>query len=401
MPTAGLHKLLSRRRLTIIGLNSGTSADGIDAAALTIARGRHGVRVTCLKTLGRRYPKPLRERILNAADTPAIDPAELIYLDTTLGRAFGRVALQLAQRLHSDGITVQAVASHGQTVRHLPQPTKYLGHRLWGTLQLGSLDHIAATTGLITIGDFRPADIAAGGEGAPITSAAVRRMLPPGIRSQLLVNIGGISNYFYFASPRSGLTDQAADCGPGNSLIDILAQRLFGRTYDRNGSLARRGCLSQRLLSLLRLMPPGQRRTLSTGREQFGQAMADEIIRQAKRLRLKAHDIMCTATELTALGIADAVRPLLHKDDHLQKLYLTGGGRHNGFLVSRLQDYLPDWPLGDVDETGFDGDYLEAASFAVMGEACLRSESLTLVSRQNRPGPILGHLVQPPNDRKN
>ena len=394
MVPAGLGKLLNRRRLTIIGLNSGTSADGIDAAAVTISRTADRIHIKSGPTLGRRFPKTLRERILAVADAPTVDPAEIIYLSTTLGKAFGRAAATLRHRLRVDGVTVHAVASHGQTVRHLPSPNRYLGRLVRGTLQLGSLDHIAAITGLVTIGDFRQADIAVGGEGAPITTGAMRRLLPPRYRSRLIVNIGGMSNFFYFASRKSSLIDSAIDCGPGNSLIDILAQKLFGRSYDRNGALARRGRLSGRLLSLVRVSPDKRQQTISTGREQFGPVVADEILRRGRQLRLSRNDIIRAATELTALAIADATRPLLEQDHNLRELYLTGGGRLNKFLMHRLEHYLPGWPIRLIDETGFDGDYLEATSFAVMGEACLRSESLSV--RPDGCEPVLGHVVQPP-----
>jgi len=292
---------------------------------------------------------------------------------------------------------VHAVASHGQTIRHLPGSVRVGRYRVNGTLQLGSLDHIAAATGLTTVGNFRQADVAVGGEGAPITIGAMARLFGDRTRSRLIVNIGGMSNYFYI--PAGAQIVSGRDCGPGNVLCDLLMRHLFDKPWDRNGRVASRGRVSQRLLSLLLAHPFFNGRTASTGREAFGTAMVREIISFGRRFDVPDEDLLATAAELTTMTIATSVFPLVERNAKLADLYLMGGGRRNRHFCNRLAHHLPDLDIKPVEELGVDGDYIEAAAFAVMGAACLRSETLpgtaTAAKRKTRE-PISGHIVQPP-----
>lgn len=394
-----LEKLLGRKKLTIIGLNSGTSVDGVDAAAVQISRG-HGTRgIKYLDGFTRKFPAKLRTRVFAAADCEKITPEELVLLDGALGRFFGQAAQTLQKRLQLRNIKIDLVASHGQTIRHLPEAIDHATVKLSGTLQLASPERIAAATNTVVVADFRQADVAAGGEGAPITAGAVERLIASPTQPILLVNIGGMANYFYFPGPSSGARPRAADCGPGNSLSDLLATQLFDKPFDRGGRLASRGGVSERLLSLLSADPFFTARRASTGRETFGTRMARTITDFGKDNRLDAHDLMRTAAELTSRSVATAVWPLIDRDAELDKLYLTGGGRHNSFFVERLRHYLPDLDIAPVEELGYNGDYLEAVSFAVLGEAALSGEALPIHSPRKRgKAGVLGRIVQPPVD---
>ncbi|HOP06235.1 MAG TPA: anhydro-N-acetylmuramic acid kinase [candidate division Zixibacteria bacterium] len=387
-------RLTDRKRLNVVGLNSGTSADGLDLAAMAIDRRR----ISFIAGTKRKFPSELRRMIHRIADGKNVALDELVYLDNYLGDFIGRAAAGFIKRLAGKGTTVHLIASHGQTVRHLPTGGNYLGRLFRGSLQIGSLDMIAARTGLPVVGDFRQADIAAGGEGAPITTAAMGRLFSSKTEPRLIVNIGGMSNFFYFPeSPGGKIKLKAADCGPGNALLDLLAQMLFDQPFDRGGRLAERGKLSQRLLALLLGQSFYSARERSTGREQFGLELARTIVNQGKRLKLSRYDIMRTAAELTTLSIASAVWPLVKKDLFLDKLYLTGGGRNNRFFVKRLQYHLPDLQVEKIDSLGIDGDLVEAACFALLGESCLRSEPTRLPGGPTR-SPVLGHFVQPPSE---
>lgn len=385
-------KLTDRKRLNVVGINSGTSADGLDLAAVEISTDR----VRYLAGSSRRFSPELRGMIHRIADSNSVSLDELIYLDNYLGDFIGRAAAHFAGRLADRGVKIHLLASHGQTVRHLPGGRKDLGRKLRGSLQLGSLDRIAARSGLPVAGDFRQADIASGGEGAPITTTAMGRLFGSKNEPRLIVNIGGMSNYFYIpelSGAKAGI--KAADCGPGNSLVDLLAQMLFDKPMDRGGRLAERGKLSQRLLSLLLGQSFYSARERSTGREQFGLELTRQIARQGKQLKLNRYDIMRTAAELTTLSIASAVWPFVKKDVLLDKLYLTGGGRNNRFFGKRLQYHLPDLQVERIDSLGIDGDLVEAACYALLGEHCLRSRPTRLPGGPMR-SPVLGHIVQPP-----
>ncbi len=394
-----MRSLIDKQHLVVLGLNSGTSADGLDLAAVKIVRSKSGARAKLLAGKTRKYPAKLRELVLEAAESPDTAIEKLIHLDNALGQFYGRAAAAFLKELKAKGITVHAVASHGQTIRHLPEKVKLAGFSVRGTLQIGSLDQIAVATGLSVIGDFRQADIAVGNEGAPITVAAMERLMGHKTESRLIVNIGGMSNYFYFPAGNSDLRIQAADCGPGNVLCDLLAGRLFEKKYDRGGKLAKKGTISRRLLLLLLAEPFFTNKTTSTGRETFGSEMADRIVAQGSKLKLSGQDLMATAAELTASAIAKSVCGIITQDKRVRKLYLTGGGAHNKFITERLADLLDLSGVTSVSAIGFDPDLVEASAFAVMGEACLRSEPIRTRfdgKSLQRLMPVPGRIVQPP-----
>lgn len=389
----------ARRRLHILGINSGTSIDSVDLALVRVDR--RGRSVTCAYVTGseRKYPPALRERLLAAAGSQSISFTELTSLDNELGLFIGRTARAFMSRLARRRIRVDSVASHGQTIQHLPGSRAQGGRLSHGTLQIGSLEQIAAQTGVIVTGDFRQADIASGGEGAPITVGAMHRLLSDRKESRLIVNIGGIANYFFFPAGKSLRYVQAADCGPGNLLSDQLAVRQFNRPFDRNGELACAGQVSKRLLTLVLADPVFTgRRTVSTGRESFGAALVERLCKLAGELELSLNDIMATTAQLTVEAIAASVLKMKLPPMDRGKLYLTGGGARNRFFVRGLRDRLPGIALERIDSLGIPAGLVEAAAYAVMGEACLRGESLAapVTGLRRDAHPILGKIAQPP-----
>ena len=394
-----LKRLQKKKRITVLGLNSGTSADGLDLAAIEIDRSRRHYRVRFLAGRTGRYPAELRRMILTLADSELVSAEDLIRVDQALGLFFGRTAAAFIRHLLKQDIRIDAVASHGQTIRHLPQLEKMAGYVVRGSLQLGNLDRISSLTDKLVIGDFRQADIALGGEGAPITVAAMERLFGVPDESRLIVNLGGIANFFFFPARRSRLAAAASDCGPGNSLSDLLSQRLFGELFDRGGARAMKGQVCQRLLSLLGREPFFDHKTASTGREAFGASLAGRIIDYGKKLRLSKADMLATTAEVTVASIADSVQTFVNRDPHLHKLYLTGGGVRNRFFRQRLQELLGGLEVDSIASLGYNPDLVEASAYAVMGEACLRSEALPTrfgrAARQKR-WPVLGRIVQPP-----
>ena len=391
-----LRRLIPRSTLNVLGVNSGTSADGLDLAVVRLGGAARSPRLLAGST--RRFPSALREMILDVADSPAIPLETVVHLDNVLGRFIGETAARYMKKLQQQHIRVDLIASHGQTVRHVPPNRQLERYLVNGTLQLGSLDRIAARSGCLTTGDFRQADIACGGEGAPITTGAMRVLFADASESRLIVNIGGMANYFYFSARKKALI-AARDCGPGNSLSDILSAVLYDEPFDRNGRHAAAGTINRRLLSLLTRRPLLERNQLSTGRELFGPKLAGRMIKFGELHHLPVEDIMATVAELTITGIAEAVRPLFDKDRSLTTLYLMGGGRRNRHFRRRLADCLTGVEIRLIDELGIDGGVVEAAAYAVMGAACVRSEHLPGPITKNtttRLRPILGHIVQPP-----
>jgi anhydro-N-acetylmuramic acid kinase len=397
-----LRDLISRRNLTILGMNSGTSADGLDLAVVRFTRNRDGLRSRFIAGRTVRYPKALRAVILKGMSAEQQAVAELVYLDSAIGQFFGRTAAEYLKELRARGIRVDALASHGQTIRHLPQIVGYAGFRAHGTLQLGSLDCIAAATGKVVVGDFRQADVALGNEGAPITVAAMALLFGSAAESRLILNLGGMANFFHI--PRGCRTGdiQAADIGPGNVLCDLLAEQLFGRRYDAGGRLAMRGKVSPRLLSVLRHHRFFTGRQMSTGREDFGQPMVERMRSVGAKLRLDHHDVMATAAELTVSAVGARLRPLVEQDRYVTKLYLTGGGVYNRYFREGLARQLPGLTIASVEELGIDPDLVEASAYAAMACACLGSEPLPTVfvtGRRQKLQPVLGKIVQPPTKK--
>lgn len=386
----------TKSSLTVLGLNSGTSADGLDMAVVRVPRSMNQP-VTLLDSCHKNFPSAVRDTILSLADSSTTSLEEVIALDSLLGQFFGNEAAAYLQRLGKKRLVVDAVASHGQTVRHRPHHRLMAGVKTHGTLQLGSLAQIAARTGKVVVGDFRQADIALGNEGAPITVSAVARLFQHPRHSRLIVNVGGMANYFYIPKGGRPAGVRAADCGPGNVLSDLLCQRLFNKPYDRNGALARHGEVSRRLLTTLTSMKFFDDSATSTGREQFGAALADRLVREGKRLGLSAHDLLATALELTVYGISRKVTPLLKRDRSMQTLYLTGGGVFNSFLTERISASLGGLKVQSVAELGMDPSMTEPASYAIMGAACLWSQPMVTRFGVKQPRlPILGVIAQPP-----
>jgi len=394
-----LGKLLTRKQLTVLGINSGTSADGIDLAVVRINRQGSKVSVKFVAGVEKKYPPKIRELALTTADSRVMEIDQLVRLDQLLGQLYARIAAQYLKVLQRSKIKIDLIASHGQTVRHLPLARKWQGFEVRGSLQLGSPEQIAAETGLMTVGDFRQADIALGNEGAPITVAAMARLFAESKEPRLIVNIGGMSNFFYFPAGGRENRIEAADCGPGNSLCDLLSRRLFNEKFDRNGRRAARGQVSQRLLHLLLGEAFYNGGSVSTGRETFGPVMVDRIVAFGKRFDLDNEDLIATAAELTVRSIVACIKGPASRDKALRSLYLTGGGAHNRFLVRRLSELSGGLSVSNVGALGIDPGLVEAAAYAVMGEACLRSEALPTRfgrGRKQKVKPVLGRIVQPP-----
>ncbi len=370
-----IQKPLNKKSLVVIGINSGTSADSLDLSAVKITNKKPVLSVKFIQGKTVAYRRTLSDRLQWAVVDRSLKLEEAMLLDRELGDLIGREAAKFATALKKNKIVPHLVASHGQTLRHLPGRIKISGKPAHATMQIGHAESIAARSGLCTVADFRQADIAVGGEGAPITSVAMWHLFSDKKRDRLLLNIGGIANYFFIPAGAGPDKMIARDCGPGNSLIDLLARKYFDRPYDSQGRLASRGRVSQRLLTILladdflkgKFGP-------STGRERFGGKFVDKIVRWSSKLKLSKYDIMATTAELTAVTIVDHIRRLggKHKPD---VLYLFGGGARNRFIVEGLKQGLPGIKIDTVKKLGCDPDFVEAVCYAIMGAMTIRGKT--------------------------
>ncbi|MBP5975892.1 anhydro-N-acetylmuramic acid kinase [Brasilonema sp. CT11] len=347
----------------VIGLISGTSVDGIDAALVDISGTDLDIKIELVAGATYPYPADLRERILAVCAGAAISMAQLAELDDAIACTFAQAA-QNIQIGHHNPILI---GSHGQTVYHKPpsQPITPIGY----SLQLGRGESIANQTGITTVSNFRVADIAAAGHGAPLVPRIDAALLSSSQEARCIQNIGGIGNVTYIPLRRDNWLEKirAWDTGPGNSLLDLAVEHLTNgtKTYDENGSWAASGTpcspLVEHWLSqdYFHLPPPK-----STGRELFGVDYLHQCLQDAQAYQLSPADFLATLTELTAASIVHSYRTFLPQMP--QRVLLCGGGSRNLYLKRRLQVLLESVPVVTTDEVGLSADFKEAIAFAVL-----------------------------------
>lgn len=338
---------------------SGTSADGIDVALARIAgrpalsgKGRgttrgggrggagRGLVARLLRHTTIPYPAGVREAVLRIASGAAVTTAEISQLNFLLGELFARAAMSALGRWKISERRVALIGSHGQTVFHQGAAADFLGSKVASTLQLGHPAVIAAETGITTIGDFRPADMAAGGQGAPLVPFVDYLLYRHARRGRVALNIGGIANVTVIPAGARAGDVFAFDTGPGNMLLDALAQRYTGgkQMYDASGAMARGGKLLPGLLDELLADDYFARRPpKSAGREQFGPAYVERIVAWAEQNGARPEDVMRTMTSFTALTIADAFRQFVAPAAEIHDVVVSGGGARNPVLMSTLQ----------------------------------------------------------------
>ncbi len=356
-----------RKPLRVIGLISGTSADGIDAAFVNLTGTEADLQVELLAGETFSYPEDLRSRILSVCRGDPIAVSELADLDDAIASEFATATIAIQQQ----NSTAQLIGSHGQTVFHRPKGQTQFAPRLASSLQLGRGDAIAHLTGLPTISNFRQADIAVGGEGAPLVSRIDACLLSHPTAATCVQNVGGIGNLTYL--PPRQLSQPFAegvcgwDTGPGNSLLDLAVQKLSGgdRSYDENGNWAATGTPCPELVDRWLQHPFFQQPPpKSTGRELFGWAFLHQCWPDFKTLQLGDADILATLTELTAASIALSYRQFLPQIP--DRVLLCGGGCRNRYFKQRLQALLPSVEISATNDAGLNSDFKEAIAFAIL-----------------------------------
>ncbi len=395
----------SKKTLRVAGLMSGTSADGVNVAIVDI----HGRKVELLAYETFPYSPAMRKSILALCRPETASVNNICHLNHVLGEVFAEAVVTLCGRSGIPLASIDLIGSHGQTIWHSPQGPRYRGRTIRSTLQIGEPSRIAQRTGITTVADFRPRDMAAGGEGAPLVPYADHVLFSDRKLCRAVQNIGGIANVTFLpagsdAVGRSSLrpyghtTNEvviAFDTGPGNMVMDDLIRRITEgkRHYDRGGAMAARGNVREALLRQMLRHPFLRRRPpKSTGREQFGQSYCERLYREARRLRLSAEDTLATATAFTAATIATACRRFLPRMP--DEMILCGGGAHNATLVQMLQSQLADVRIRSMDEFGISVDAKEAVSFAVLAYATIHgvANNIPSVTGANEPV-VLGKIV--------
>lgn len=370
----------------VIGLMSGTSVDGIDAALVDISGNDLDIKVELIAGETFPYPVELREKILAVCAGESISMLELAELDDNIARAFA----EAAQKIQLGYKAATLIGSHGQTVYHRPA-TREVGNGKLGmgsqkkspiqysepgtevkmgySLQLGRGSLIANMTGITTVSNFRIADINVGGQGAPMVPKIDAALLSHPLEVRCIQNIGGIGNVTYLPARSGDWLEEILgwDTGPGNSLLDLAVTHLTdgAKTYDKDGEWAASGVPCQTLVEqwlqqyFFHLLPPK-----STGRELFGVSYLHQCLADASAYELSPADFLATLTELTAASIVQSYRDFLPKMPH--RVLLCGGGSRNLYLKRRLEVLLETSTVQTTDDLGLNGDSKEAIAFAVL-----------------------------------
>jgi anhydro-N-acetylmuramic acid kinase len=397
-----LLRVLARDPKLVLGLMSGTSADGLDCALVEVAGSGLSTQVRGVRA--RTYPYSEEERArLHALFAPDLPCREASSANFWLGEVFAARALRFLADVGVSPAEVDLIGSHGQTIYHLPPsalrtapgaPTAAAPGsfaRVPSTLQIGEPAVIAARTGILTVGDFRVADLALSGEGAPLVPFCDYLLYRQPGRLRALQNIGGIANVTLVGERLADLI--AFDNGPGNMMIDVLAERASGGAlaYDRDGVLSAMGRVQEDVLSeLLRdpylAAPPPK----STGRERYGRGFTEALLLRYPERR--PVDLLATAVELTARAIAGSLA-----GRRVDEVLLSGGGAHNRTLRGRIEALLAPVPVRLFAEGGADADCKEAVAFAVLAVQAVHGQpgSVPQVTGAAAPA-VLGKLCLPP-----
>jgi len=370
---------------------SGTSVDGVDVAVVDITKQK--VHLLAFDVFP--YSPALRREILSLCRPETARLDNICHYNFVLGEVFADAIIKLCRKSGISLSSIDLVGSHGQTIHHNPRGKRYSQTTIRSTLQIGEPSVIAQRTGITTVADFRPRDMAAGGEGAPLVPYADYFLFGHDQLSRAVQNIGGIANVTFLPSGCKQDDIIAFDTGPGNMVIDSIIRLISGgkQRLDLGGKMAAQGTVDKSLLNemlrhpFLRRHPPK-----STGREEFGSSFAGRIYQKAAKKGLSETDIVATVTAFTANSIAWAYHQFLPTMP--DEVILCGGGSHNNTLVEMLRSELPNAKMLSTEDFGISVDAKEAVSFAILAWATINGLTNNVPSVTGADQPvILGKII--------
>lgn len=351
--------------MIVAGIMSGTSADGINAALVRIGRGHSRQTIELIGHVERPYPARVRTAVLAAMNASRARVGDLAQLSFLLGELYADAVIAVQRRFR---VNAALVGCHGQTLYHQGEPGEFLGRKITATWQTGEAAIIAARVGVPVISDFRPADLAAGGKGAPLVPYLDYLLFRDPKMGRVVQNIGGIANLTAIPAGVDSSDLLAFDTGPGNMVIDAVMEFLYSHPLDRGGKIAESGSVIEPVITKTMSQRFFRRRPPKTaGREEFGREFVRDFVRACGRARKQ--DIVATATALTAESIADAVKRFVaSRSSSYSEMIVSGGGARNKTLFSWLRERLV--PLGIQlrfsDDFGLPSEAKEAVAFAVL-----------------------------------
>jgi anhydro-N-acetylmuramic acid kinase len=381
--------------MIVAGVMSGTSADGIDVALVRISSASRVHFQPRIKLLGHAafpYPRDVRRAVLSAMNARRASVADLARLNFLLAELYAEAVLATQKRFD---FKAELVGCHGQTLYHQGEPERFLGRKIAATWQTGEGAVIAARLRVPVVSNFRPADMAAGGKGAPLVPFFDYLIYRDARVSRIVQNIGGIANLTAIPAGASIKKVRAFDTGPGNMVIDAVTERLFGERYDSGGRIAASGAVLEGVVAHLMHLPFFRRRPPKTaGREEFGREFVQEFMKYCGRAN--KHNVVATATALTVRSIADALRRfVITRHTSFSEFIVSGGGANNPTLLAMLANELR--PLGlqirSSDEFGVPSEAKEAMAFALLAYQTWHRQPSNIPSATGATRPaILGKI---------
>lgn len=391
-----LHTVAKQPQRLVVGLMSGTSLDGLDIALCRIVGSGTATTLELLRFDTKGYTDDFRNRIRQIFAKRTIDQQVLSGLHALIGQTHGAL---VNEALHEWGVQandVDLLASHGQTVFHAPQSLTGTTDYPNSTLQLGDGDHLAITTGIITISDFRQKHIAAGGEGAPLAAYGDYLLFTDRQETRVLLNIGGIANFTLLpATEGGGDPSFATDVGPGNTLMNQYMLAHFGKEMDRDARVASTGTVNELLLEALlshdffELSFPK-----TTGPELFNLQYLTEAQRASGTAHLHLPDVMATLVAFSAAAITASIKRAVQAYDN-PHVYISGGGLHNPLLVDYITDSLSGVPVSSFEVLGLAPDAKEAALFALLANETIAGKATNSTSILDSPAVCMGKISFP------
>ena len=372
-----LHKIACKKQRVIIGLMSGTSLDGLDIALCAFEGSglTTEFKLKNFKTVP--YDDAFRKNVLAVFSKKDTDLEKVCLLNKSIANSHAYMIMQTLSEWGVAASDVDLIASHGQTIYHAP---KHLHGDEAGdaTLQVGDGDHIAVATGIITLSDFRQKHIAAGGEGAPLAAYGDRILFSKENENVILLNIGGIANFTFLPSLKSGNNMFSTDCGPGNTLMDAWMQRHFPEhNFDKDALVALQGRVNEDLLKQLKDHPFFQLPfPKSTGPELFSIQYVEEAMSKTNTNDLSTEDVMATLNRLTASVICESLQTT-PSNGYEVSILASGGGMHNPLIMSYMQENLPGMKVQSTAERNINPDAKEAILFAILANECIAGEEET------------------------
>lgn len=366
-----------KKTRTVAGIMSGTSLDGIDCVIIQLSQQHDGIAWTLLTHIHKKFPSELSDALRRNSDPATSRVDEINDLNQALSYHYAGTVKRASSKA---GKKIDLIGCHGQTVYHRPGKERKYGTRFGATLQLGDPATLAVLTGIPVVGNFRSADIALGGQGAPLVPYADYLLFRDSAISRLLINIGGIANFTFL--PRNPKPSRiiAFDTGPGNMVIDALMKNYFRKNYDKNGSTARKGTVNEKLFMKLVQHPYLRRRPpKSTGREEFGGLFLKKLNKYIPAGCSK-EDVITTVSEFTAWSIFYSYSQFIPAKKLADEVIVSGGGAKNKYILEALREYFEPAHVITSDDAGLPVEAKEAACFAVLANETIEKRPGNLPS---------------------